>query len=106
MQIVEPSFDENVLRALCDMDCAVPLLLDRIKQSLVSCREAAVFFKKRAVLEEEYGRSMQKLAKLSSAEYAMNDSKAGYGSYLFSTLQISFMSPLYEARSSMHGSRV
>ena len=53
-QVVEPTFDENVLRALCDMDvsenvsksnphadlvkCGVPLLLDRIKQSMVSCR--------------------------------------------------------------------
>jgi hypothetical protein len=55
--MVEPSFDENVLRALCDLDvcpsvliiscywlntlltqCGVPLLLDRIKQSMVSCR--------------------------------------------------------------------
>lgn len=57
--IVEPTFDENVLRALCDIDvspieckvrergtqahilfiqCGVPLLLDRIKQSMVSCR--------------------------------------------------------------------
>lgn len=53
--VVEPSFDENVLRALCDLDvrnqaiftrvcrsdswqCSVPLLLDRIKQSMVSCK--------------------------------------------------------------------
>lgn len=52
--LVEPSFDENVLRALCELDvsfrwlhppfdinlfqCGVPLLLDRIKQSMVSCR--------------------------------------------------------------------
>ncbi len=55
--LVEQGFDENVLRALCDMDvccpfsshshiptelrclqCGVPLLLDRIKQSMVSCR--------------------------------------------------------------------
>lgn len=55
--LLEPSFDENVLRALCELDvsltawavellhvdtwtrqCGVPLLLDRIKQSMVSCR--------------------------------------------------------------------
>lgn len=54
--LVEPGFDENVLRQLCDLDvrqasyliltalifsflqCSVPLLLDRIKQSVVSCR--------------------------------------------------------------------
>ncbi|KAI0918052.1 hypothetical protein AcV5_002832 [Taiwanofungus camphoratus] len=75
--LVEPSFDENVLRALCDMDCGVPLLLDRIKQSMVSCREASVFFKKRALLEEEYGRNMQKLTKVTSDAYSVNDGKAG-----------------------------
>ncbi|KAG8215039.1 Rho GTPase activation protein [Butyriboletus roseoflavus] len=75
--LVEPSFDENVLRALCELDCGVPLLLDRIKQSMVSCREASVFFKKRAVLEEEYGKSLQKLARGTSEVYSMNDGKAG-----------------------------
>ncbi|KAI0057203.1 RhoGAP-domain-containing protein [Artomyces pyxidatus] len=75
--VVEPTFDENVLRALCDLDCGVNLLMDRIKQSMVSCREASVFFKKRAVLEEEYGRNMQKLSKNTSEVYAMNDGKAG-----------------------------
>ncbi|GBE88171.1 hypothetical protein SCP_1204010 [Sparassis crispa] len=75
--LVEASFDENVLRALCELDCGVPLLLDRIKQSMVSCREASVFFKKRALLEEEYGRNMQKLAKSTSEAYAANDGKAG-----------------------------
>jgi len=36
-----------------------------------------VFFKKRAVLEEEFGRGMQKLAKNTADLYAMNDGKAG-----------------------------
>ncbi|KAH9931810.1 GTPase activating protein [Fomitopsis serialis] len=75
--LVEPSFDENVLRALCDLDCGIPLLLDRIKQSMVSCREAANFFKKRALLEEEYGRGMQRLAKATSDAYSASDGKAG-----------------------------
>lgn len=41
-------------------------------------QEASVFFKKRAVLEEEYGRGMHKLAKNTAEVYAMNDGKAGY----------------------------
>ncbi|KAG1732356.1 Rho GTPase activation protein [Suillus lakei] len=77
ISLVETSFDENVLRVLCELDCGVPLLLDRIKQSMVSCREASVFFKKRAVLEEEYGKSLQKLARTTSEVYSMNDGKAG-----------------------------
>ncbi|EIN09430.1 GTPase activating protein [Punctularia strigosozonata HHB-11173 SS5] len=75
--VVEPNPDENVLRALCDLDCGVPLLLDRIKQSIISCREASVFFKKRAALEEEYGRNMLKLSRTTADTYAMNDGKAG-----------------------------
>ncbi|KAG6841450.1 hypothetical protein C0991_010875 [Blastosporella zonata] len=75
--LVEPTFDENMLRALCELDCGVPLLLDRIKQSMVSCREAATYFKKRAVMEEEYGKNMQKHARSTAEIYSMNDGKAG-----------------------------
>ncbi|KAF9013584.1 hypothetical protein BDZ89DRAFT_1077094, partial [Hymenopellis radicata] len=77
VNLIEPAFDENVLRILCDMDCGVPLLLDRIKQSMVSCREASVFLKKRAVIEEEYGKSLQKLSRSTSELYSLNDGKAG-----------------------------
>lgn len=42
-----------------------------------------MFLKKRAVLEDEYGRSMQKLAKMSSEVYSMNDGKAGSVVLLF-----------------------
>ncbi|KAL1742115.1 hypothetical protein HDZ31DRAFT_84353 [Schizophyllum fasciatum] len=75
--LVDQNFDENVLRALCEMNCGIPLLLDRIKQGMISCREAASFLKKRAVIEEEYGKSMQKLARTSSESYTMNEGKAG-----------------------------
>ncbi|TFK52005.1 RhoGAP-domain-containing protein [Heliocybe sulcata] len=75
--VVEPNFDENILRALCDLDCSVPLLLDRIKQSMSSCKEAATFLRKRAAIEEEYGRNMQKLARTTSEGYTATDGKAG-----------------------------
>ncbi|KIL65575.1 hypothetical protein M378DRAFT_125410 [Amanita muscaria Koide BX008] len=75
--LVESSFDENVLRTLCDLDCGVPLLLDRIKQSMVSCREASTFFKKRAAIEEEYGKNLQKLSRATSEAYAISEGKAG-----------------------------
>ncbi|KAJ7765400.1 Rho GTPase activation protein [Mycena maculata] len=75
--LVETSFDENVLRSLCELDCGVPLLLDRIKQSMISCREASVFLKKRAAIEEEYGKNMHKLARMTADTYGMNDGKAG-----------------------------
>lgn len=40
-------------------------------------QEASVFFKKRAMLEEEYGRNLQKLARSTVELYAMNEGKAG-----------------------------
>ncbi|KAG8691730.1 hypothetical protein FRC11_011593, partial [Ceratobasidium sp. 423] len=75
--VVPTGFDEAVLRNLCELDCGVPLLLDRIKQSMVSCREASIFFRKRAALEDEFGRGLYKLARTTSEVYAMNDGKAG-----------------------------
>ncbi|KAK0566095.1 Rho GTPase-activating protein [Tilletia horrida] len=76
-EIVPLAFDETMLRALCDVDCGMPLLYDRIKQSMVSTREAATFFKKRAAIEEEYARSLQKLALSTAQAYATSDGKAG-----------------------------
>ncbi|CBQ69004.1 related to GTPase-activating protein beta-chimerin [Sporisorium reilianum SRZ2] len=75
--IVPTSFDEGVLRSLCDIDCGMPLLFDRIKQSMVSAREASVFLKKRAIIEEEYARSMAKLARATFETYSLSDAKAG-----------------------------
>ncbi|TKY88907.1 hypothetical protein EX895_002148 [Sporisorium graminicola] len=75
--VVPTSFDEGVLRSLCDIDCGMPLLFDRIKQSMVSAREASVFLKKRAIIEEEYARSMAKLARSTFETYSLSDAKAG-----------------------------
>ncbi|BGP17900.1 Rho GTPase-activating protein [Rhodosporidiobolus nylandii] len=83
---VPTGFDEGVLRALCDMDCGMPLLLERMKQSMTSCREASAFLKKRAQIEEEYARAMSKLAKSSMEQYSIGDGKAG--SYVSSWLSL------------------
>ncbi|BGO95571.1 hypothetical protein NBRC10512_007828 [Rhodotorula toruloides] len=84
--LVPTGFDEGVLRALCDMDCGTPLLLERMKQSMASCREASNFLKKRAQIEEEYARQMAKLAKSSIESYSVGDGKAG--SYVNSWISI------------------
>ena len=55
----------------------MPLLLERIKQSMISCKEASLFLKKRSQIEEEYGRSMLKLAKSTSELYSISEGKAG-----------------------------
>lgn len=76
-EVIPTTFDESTLRALCDMDCGMPLLYDRIKQSMVSANHAATFFKKRAVIEEEYARSMIKLARGTVESYGTTEAKAG-----------------------------
>ncbi|KAH8928949.1 GTPase activating protein [Atractiella rhizophila] len=75
--LVPQAFDESVLRNLVDLDCGMPLMLDRLKQDISSCREVSGFLKKRALIEEEYGRNMIKAAKTSLESYAVSDSKAG-----------------------------
>jgi hypothetical protein len=63
-----------------------------------------VFFKKRAVLEEEFGRGMQKLAKNTADVYAMNDGKAGSVSFLFSIFPcLDLVTSVLTALSSTHG---
>lgn len=44
---------------------------------MISANHASVYFKKRAAIEEEYARSMIKLAKGTSEAYATTDAKAG-----------------------------
>jgi hypothetical protein len=49
-------------------------------------QEASVFFKKRAIIEDEYGKQLQKLARTTSEVYALNDGKAGCVCVFFHTL--------------------
>ncbi|GAA5970788.1 hypothetical protein JCM3765_006307 [Sporobolomyces pararoseus] len=70
-------FDEGVIRALCDLDCGLPLLLDRLKQSTTSCKESSIFLKKRSQLEEEYSKNLSKLVKSSIESYGLSDGKSG-----------------------------
>ena len=92
--LVPVAFDEGMLRNLCDLDvrlflvfrvhcwkanvaqCGMPLLLERIKQSMASAREVATFFKKRSTIEEEYARAMTKLARSTTESYALSEGKS------------------------------
>jgi hypothetical protein len=40
-------------------------------------KEASQFFKKRAVVEEEYGKGLQKLVQTTANLYSLSDGKAG-----------------------------
>lgn len=54
-----------------------PLVIEIHKPHLIKYQEASAFFKKRAAIEDEYGRNLQKIARTTSETYAMNDGKAG-----------------------------
>ncbi|KAJ3026691.1 UNVERIFIED_CONTAM: hypothetical protein HDU68_005231 [Siphonaria sp. JEL0065] len=57
-----PEENEKIVQLLCDFESGFSLMLDRIKQNMYSCKEVATFLKRRAVIEEEYGRSMTRLS--------------------------------------------
>ena len=76
--------------------CFIFIILSRRFQ------EASLFLKKRATLEDEYGRGLQKLAKQTSEVYALNDGKAGY--ILVSVFPGCLLSPRTE-RMSAHGTQ-
>lgn len=54
-------------------------------------QEASIFLKKRAVLEEDFGRTMHKLAATSQMAYTANECKAGYVHTLFVILELHHM---------------
>ncbi|KAH8156707.1 hypothetical protein CIB48_g11540 [Xylaria polymorpha] len=58
-------------------DIGIPTLLTRLKQSIASAKEFAVFLKKRSVLEEEHARGMKKLCKLSQDNIHHADHRQG-----------------------------
>ncbi|KAI9350182.1 GTPase activating protein [Obelidium mucronatum] len=57
-----PHENEKIVQLLCDFESGFSLMLDRIKQNMHSCKEVAGFLKRRAAIEEEYGRAMTKLS--------------------------------------------
>ncbi|KAF9129110.1 hypothetical protein BGW39_004452 [Mortierella sp. 14UC] len=55
--------DTKVLIAhLTDLDSGLPILLERVKQNLHSCKDLVSFLKKRSIMEAEYGTSLLKLS--------------------------------------------
>jgi len=53
--------NEWIIQALCEIENGFQVILDRVKQNTNSCKDAIGFLKKRAIIEEEYGKAMLKL---------------------------------------------
>lgn len=60
------------------VQCGLSVLTERLKRNASSCREASVFLKRRAAIEEEYGRQLAKLARTSNETYSVSEGKTGY----------------------------
>ncbi|KAJ1568787.1 hypothetical protein HK405_013811, partial [Cladochytrium tenue] len=57
----DPETEEAIIKMLAEVESGFTIMLDRIKENMLSCKDAAAFLRKRASMEEEYGRSMVKL---------------------------------------------
>jgi len=53
--------DDMILKSLLNIDNGITVLLNRVKQNSNSCKEVIGFLKKRAMIEEEYAKSLIKL---------------------------------------------
>ncbi|KAG0233867.1 hypothetical protein BGW42_007074 [Actinomortierella wolfii] len=71
----------TLIDQLRDIDRGLPLLLDRVKQNLHSCKDLASFLKKRSIMEAEYGTNIIKAASALRESYKLSqDGKQGsYG---------------------------
>ncbi|KAJ3325873.1 hypothetical protein HDV06_002258 [Boothiomyces sp. JEL0866] len=53
--------EDQVIKLLCDYEDGFQLLLNRVKESMVSAKDASSFLKRRAQIETEYAHHMMKL---------------------------------------------
>ncbi|CAI2176178.1 15309_t:CDS:10, partial [Funneliformis geosporum] len=75
---------QGIIKILCELDGGLNIALERVKQD-----ELSTFLRKRAAIEEEYGKMMMKLAKNLQESHHTNDTKQGsYGDSWLSILKI------------------
>ncbi|KAI9336213.1 hypothetical protein DFJ73DRAFT_850721 [Zopfochytrium polystomum] len=56
-----PAEEGRIVQMLCDFESGFSLMLDRIKESMHSCKDSVNFLKRRAAIEEDYAKAMIKL---------------------------------------------
>ncbi|ORX89803.1 RhoGAP-domain-containing protein [Basidiobolus meristosporus CBS 931.73] len=68
---------DGLVEMLANLDCGLPLLLDKTKLCMLSYKDLVLFLKKRAMLEEEYGKGMLKLTQQIAKSAEKSDIKVG-----------------------------
>ncbi|CAM0137943.1 unnamed protein product [Umbelopsis sp. WA50703] len=87
---------QDLVKKLSDLDASIGFslsglhcLLDKVKQDMQAAKDAMMFLKKRAALEEEYGKQMMKLAQSMSETFEKAHPRAGsYGDAWTSMLKV------------------
>ncbi|KAL7328473.1 Rho GTPase-activating protein [Mucor circinelloides] len=69
------NIDSQVISKLTDVDGGFQCLLDKVKHDMQAAKDVASFLKKRAIIEEEYGKQMIKLAQSMTEVYDKSHSK-------------------------------
>ncbi|KAJ3162029.1 hypothetical protein HDU86_005727 [Geranomyces michiganensis] len=73
---------DRVVKMLYDSECGgFQMLLDRIKQDVNSTKEAVAFLRRRAAIEEEYGKAMTKLAQSANLSNGTGKTEGKGGSF-------------------------
>ncbi|KAG5975092.1 hypothetical protein E4U58_002086 [Claviceps cyperi] len=65
-EAVKPAVDPTIAKHVSDVlfsEVGIPTLLNRLKQSVASAKEFAVFLKKRSTLEDDHAQSLRKLCR-------------------------------------------
>ncbi|ORX46447.1 RhoGAP-domain-containing protein [Piromyces finnis] len=73
--------DDTILKSLLNIDNGTTVLLNRVKQNCNTCKEVISFLKKRAIIEEEYAKSMIKLTQSSLENLVKENVNRKLGSF-------------------------
>ncbi|KAI7895986.1 Rho GTPase activation protein [Mucor mucedo] len=86
---VQENEELDTISKLGDLDGGFQCLLDKVKQDLHAAKDVAIFLKKRAAIEEEYGKQMIKLAQTMTESYDKSHAKPStYGLIWTSFLKV------------------
>ncbi|KAI7862863.1 Rho GTPase activation protein [Spinellus fusiger] len=78
-----------IILQLTNLDSGFHCLLDKVKQDMQIAKDAAIFLKKRAAMEEEYGKQLNKLAQSTAEAFDKAHPRSGtFGDAWISILRV------------------
>ncbi|CAO3598071.1 unnamed protein product [Absidia cylindrospora] len=80
--------DQNVISSLVDLHNGFQFLLDKVKLDMQAAKDVSFFLKKRAIIEEEYGKQMTKLTQSVTESFKSHPRSSTFGSAWTSSLKV------------------